>query len=400
MLVRYISLFIRAITLLLYPFIYGVNGLYSLTIVGYIYTFLVIPVEIYSQYSVYNNSNLNILNSENKGIRNFSIWLIVIIILSYLTEYLFSDQKLIFNQFHLSLIFFSAFLMKQNSQEYFKARNIGNNNFANYMQYLASPLSFLIIQTLLAGLGFSKGNIYSISTLLSFLIPYLILNYKYLVNEESSRFLLKENRFLKEKKSKKNYCAYTSQFIYTIPAICYIAAGKLFGTEYPEIFISLFICQKMIDSIAPLFNYFENNYPYKIKILFHKSTKFSKMLIRKIINYQLKLSLYTLLGSIVLILPSYLISRINQKDTIQIINYCLFLFLIMVITNIFQGNDLILSKLNPRRLIKIDFLVLISCFLCFYLSISFSFPFLLIIGANFCILFRRYSSAFVIQNNK
>ncbi len=399
MLVRYISLFIRVITLSLYPLVYGVKGLYSLTIVGYVYTFLIIPVEIYSQYSVYNNFHLNTFTSKNKFIRNISIWLFMIIILSFITESLFSDQQLIFNKIHLALIFFSAYLMKQNSQGYFKARNLGNNNFANYMQYLATPLSFLLIQTCLFALGLSKGNTYSISTFLSFLIPFIVLNYRYKKIDVSSRFLVKENNFSKGQPIKKNFSAYTSQFIYTIPAICYIAAGKLFGSENSEIFIALFICQKLIDAMAPLFNYFENKYPYKIKYLFYKSTKFTKLLVRKIINYQIKLSFYTFLFSILLLFPSFFILKVIQKEFILIFNYSLYIILIMIITNIFQGNDLILSKINPKSLITVDFFVLILSMLCLYLSISFSYPFFLIMGANLCILFRRFTSAFVIQNN-
>ena len=156
MIIRYISILIRGLTILLFPYIYGENGIFSLSIIGYIYTFLIVPVELYSQYSVYNELSLKPL--ENFRYSKKLFWLFTIFTLSFITKILFNNDQFIFNQFDTLLIFSCAFLLKENSKGYFKARNIEMYKYANYMNYLITPVLFFIIQLFLFTLNLEKGH--------------------------------------------------------------------------------------------------------------------------------------------------------------------------------------------------------------------------------------------------
>ena len=172
MIIRYFSIFIRAIPILLFPYIYGENGLFSLTIIGYLYTFLIVPVELYSQYSVYNE--LSSRSLKNIVYINNFCWLISIFTLSFLTKILFNNDQFIFSQLDTLLIFSCAFLLKENSKGYYRARNIEMYKYANYMNYLITPVFFFIIQLVLFSTNLEK-DIFTLSQL--FYLFYSIPNY-------------------------------------------------------------------------------------------------------------------------------------------------------------------------------------------------------------------------------
>jgi len=399
MIIRYFSIFIRAITILLFPYIYGENGLFSLTIIGYLYTFLIVPVELYSQYSVYNE--LSSRSLKNIVYINNFCWLISIFTLSFLTKILFNNDQFIFNQLDTLLIFSCAFLLKENSKGYYRARNIEMYKYANYMNYLITPVFFFIIQLVLFLLNLEKGHIYSISTFLSFLIPYLIIKSNKKLNIKLN--LKKKNSIKFNPKNKKiifnKRIIFSTIIIYLLPALFYIIGGKFFGNDYQQIFIALFITQKIVDFITPSLDFFENVYPYKIKKISLKNFHLMKLFIKKIFNFQIKLNL--LLLSILIILSAFIFALSSTLPILKsdITIYTILFTSIMLIINCYQGHDLIISRFNPNYLIKIDFLL--SLFACIFLIISlyYSLPALIIITPLITIFLRRVLSANALKAN-
>jgi len=398
MIVRYASILIRALTIFLYPYIYTVDGIFSITIIGYFYTFLIAPVQIYSQYSVYNEIKSIPLK---KGLNNNTKWFLSIIFLSFVTRGLINNPEFIFNQIDTLLIFSTAFLLKENSEGYYKARKIEMYKYANYMQYLVTPIIFLITTLILFSLKFYEGSIYSISTFLSFLMPYFIIrfNKKIDISLENNKKLFKELKIIRKEKNINKRVIFSTILIYLLPAFFFIMGGRFFGNEYKQIFIALFFAQKLVDFISPGFNFFENMYPYKIKKVSRRGFSAINFFVGKVVKLQFKLNIFIVSMLTILLIIFYLFSKnLTFLDT-DVILYTLLFSSTMLTINCYQGHDLVISSFSPNALIKIDFLVLILALVFLSISIYYSLPTLIIVSPLLIIFLRRILSVRALKLN-
>ncbi len=397
MIIRYFSILIRAVTIMLYPILYGKDGIYSLTIIGYIYTFLIVPVEIYSQYSVYNEFTINPLKS--KLYTSTIYWLFSILSLSLITRFLFNEPDFIFNQVDTFLIYSSAYYLKQNSKRYYQARNLGMYKYANYMHYLITPIIFFIIQLILFFANFDKGDIYSIATFMSFIIPYFLTKYNRNINLGYLRDegYIDKSHNIRIKQKKSNRIIFTSIYIYIMPALFFIIAGKFYGNDYKNIFIALYITQKIVDFITPSLDYFENKYPYKIKNLSRRSMSVVKSVIKKVTISQTKLSMIVITINVTISLIIVIQSNKFMTLNSEIVKTTVLLTTIILINNCFQGHDLIISRFNPNNLIKIDYLLSFIALLCLIFSVYYSTPLLIILAPLIATFIRRIYSAYTLN---
>ena len=144
MLIRYLSIFIRVITILMYPFTYGTKGIYSISIVGYLLTFLFVPIESFNQFDVYNDlkNNKKYEDPNDLIFMSFTVFLLFIITIIYS-----KDLDLIFSKLDIFAILSTAFLCKYNTRGYFKARN--NNHTINKHTIDSTSTKFQISCSLL-----------------------------------------------------------------------------------------------------------------------------------------------------------------------------------------------------------------------------------------------------------